>query len=102
MTTTRPTVATARAMLAVAESGGQSALLAPTEVLASQHLRSIVATLGPASSSPEVIRQLLVAGMDVARINASHGDQAGLAKIIAEVRLQARELGRTVAILFDL
>jgi ATP-dependent DNA helicase RecG len=34
-------------MLAVADSGGQSALLAPTEVLAGQHLRSIVATLGP-------------------------------------------------------
>jgi len=36
-----------RAMLAVADSGGQSALLAPTEVLAAQHFRSIVATLGP-------------------------------------------------------
>ncbi|MET0806089.1 MAG: DEAD/DEAH box helicase, partial [Lacisediminihabitans sp.] len=36
-----------RAMLAVADSGGQSALLAPTEVLAGQHLRSIVKTLGP-------------------------------------------------------
>ncbi len=41
------TLVAIRAMLAVAESGGQSALLAPTEVLASQHLRSIVATLGP-------------------------------------------------------
>ena len=41
------TLVAVRAMLAVAESGGQSALLAPTEVLAAQHLRSIVATLGP-------------------------------------------------------
>jgi ATP-dependent DNA helicase RecG len=41
------TLVALRAMLAVAESGGQSALLAPTEVLAHQHLRSIVATLGP-------------------------------------------------------
>ncbi len=41
------TLVALRAMLAVAESGGQSALLAPTEVLASQHLRSIVAALGP-------------------------------------------------------
>jgi ATP-dependent DNA helicase RecG len=41
------TLVALRAMLAVAESGGQSALLAPTEVLASQHLRSIVQTLGP-------------------------------------------------------
>jgi ATP-dependent DNA helicase RecG len=41
------TLVALRAMLAVAESGGQSALLAPTEVLAGQHLRSIVAALGP-------------------------------------------------------
>lgn len=41
------TLVALRAMLAVADSGGQSAFLAPTEVLAGQHLRSIVATLGP-------------------------------------------------------
>jgi ATP-dependent DNA helicase RecG len=41
------TLVALRAMLAVADSGGQSALLAPTEVLAAQHLRSIVRTLGP-------------------------------------------------------
>ncbi|MFZ2963287.1 MAG: ATP-dependent DNA helicase RecG, partial [Rhodoglobus sp.] len=41
------TLVALRAMLAVAESGGQSALLAPTEVLAAQHLRSIVGVLGP-------------------------------------------------------
>ncbi|WP_291040022.1 ATP-dependent DNA helicase RecG [Herbiconiux sp.] len=41
------TLVAVRAMLAVADSGGQSAMLAPTEVLASQHLRSIVKVLGP-------------------------------------------------------
>lgn len=41
------TLVALRAMLAVADTGGQSALLAPTEVLAAQHLRSIVSTLGP-------------------------------------------------------
>lgn len=41
------TLVAVRAMLTVAENGGQSALLAPTEVLAAQHFRSIVATLGP-------------------------------------------------------
>ncbi|WP_353988131.1 ATP-dependent DNA helicase RecG [Ruicaihuangia caeni] len=41
------TLVALRAMLAVADSGGQAALLAPTEVLAAQHLRSIVASLGP-------------------------------------------------------
>jgi ATP-dependent DNA helicase RecG len=47
-------------MLAVADSGGQSALLAPTEVLASQHLRSIVATLGPDVSAR--LRPVLLTG----------------------------------------
>ncbi|MDN2858922.1 DEAD/DEAH box helicase, partial [Campylobacter coli] len=41
------TLVALRAMLAVADSGGQSALLAPTEVLAAQHLRSIADMLGP-------------------------------------------------------
>jgi ATP-dependent DNA helicase RecG len=45
------TLVALRAMLAVAESGGQSALLAPTEVLAAQHLRSISRTLGPELSA---------------------------------------------------
>ncbi|AAT88847.1 ATP-dependent DNA helicase RecG [Leifsonia xyli subsp. xyli] len=44
------TLVALRAMLAVADSGGQSALLAPTEVLAAQHLRSIAAMLGPGLS----------------------------------------------------
>ncbi|GAA4664974.1 ATP-dependent DNA helicase RecG [Frondihabitans cladoniiphilus] len=54
------TLVALRAMLAVAESGGQSALLAPTEVLASQHLRSIVATLGPDLSAR--LRPVLLTG----------------------------------------
>ncbi|MCU1524474.1 MAG: ATP-dependent helicase RecG, partial [Microbacteriaceae bacterium] len=52
------TLVALRAMLAVADSGGQSALLAPTEVLAGQHLRSIARTLGPdlaASLRPALI-----------------------------------------------
>lgn len=54
------TVVALRAMLAVADSGGQSALLAPTEVLAGQHLRSIVATLGP--DLAERLRPTLITG----------------------------------------
>ncbi|MCU1529934.1 MAG: ATP-dependent helicase RecG [Frondihabitans sp.] len=54
------TLVALRAMLAVAESGGQSALLAPTEVLASQHLRSIVQTLGPDLSAR--LRPVLLTG----------------------------------------
>ena len=54
------TLVALRAMLAVADSGGQSALLAPTEVLASQHLRSIAATLGP--DLAPLVRPTLITG----------------------------------------
>ncbi len=42
----------------------------------------IVCTIGPASSSPDMIARLLEAGMDVARVNMSHGDYVGHAKVI--------------------
>ena len=54
------TLVALRAMLAVADSGGQSALLAPTEVLAGQHLRSIAKTLGPDLAA--VLRPALITG----------------------------------------
>ena len=54
------TLVALRGMLAVAESGGQSALLAPTEVLAGQHLRSIVKTLGPDLAA--LLRPTLITG----------------------------------------
>jgi ATP-dependent DNA helicase RecG len=60
------TLVALRAMLAVAESGGQSALLAPTEVLAAQHLRSITATLGP-DLAARLRPTLLTAQMTVAQ-----------------------------------
>lgn len=62
----------------------------------------IVCTLGPASSSEEVIRRLIRAGMDVARINFSHGDHAGHARAVRLVRTIAQEEGRNVAVLGDL
>ncbi|MGQ9666416.1 MAG: pyruvate kinase [Anaerolineae bacterium] len=62
----------------------------------------IVCTLGPASSSEEIIRRLIRAGMDVARINFSHGDHAGHARAVQLVRTIAQEEGRNVAILGDL
>ena len=54
------TLVAVRAMLTVAQSGGQSALLAPTEVLAAQHLRSIVAVLGPDRAAR--VRPVLLTG----------------------------------------
>ncbi len=62
----------------------------------------IVCTLGPASSTPEVIRSLIEAGLDVARINFSHGTHEQHAQTIAIVREIAVELGRPVAVLGDL
>ena len=62
----------------------------------------IVCTLGPASSSRETIRALVEAGLNVARINFSHGTHAQHADVITSVREVAAELGRPVAILGDL
>ncbi|MBL8511465.1 MAG: pyruvate kinase, partial [Betaproteobacteria bacterium] len=62
----------------------------------------IVATLGPASSSPDVLERLIAAGVDVVRMNFSHGtaeDHMNRAKIVRDV---AAKLDRTVAILADL
>ncbi|RRR71759.1 MAG: pyruvate kinase [Candidatus Viridilinea halotolerans] len=62
----------------------------------------IVATLGPASSSPERIAGLIRAGMNVARLNFSHGSHSDHAQLIARVRQAAVEAGRPIAILQDL
>jgi len=62
----------------------------------------IVCTLGPASSTPEVIHDLVRAGMDVARINMSHGTQDGHREVIRLVREAASRAGRPVAVLADL
>jgi len=62
----------------------------------------IVCTIGPASSSPELIQQLIEAGMDVARLNFSHGTQENHARVIAHIREISARLGRPVAILQDL
>jgi pyruvate kinase len=62
----------------------------------------IVCTLGPATASPEMIRRLVGAGMDVARLNFSHGDHASHRQLMAEIRAASAELGRPVGILQDL
>ncbi|MGE5219388.1 MAG: pyruvate kinase [Chloroflexota bacterium] len=62
----------------------------------------IVCTIGPASSSDPVLAGLIRAGMDVARLNFSHGDYAFHHRVIRKIRNLERKLGRQVAILQDL
>jgi len=62
----------------------------------------IVATLGPASSTPEVFRQLVRAGADVARLNFSHGSHSQKAELIAMVRKVSQEERKPICILADL
>jgi pyruvate kinase len=62
----------------------------------------ILATLGPASSSPEMIRALVEAGADAFRINMSHGSQAEKAKLVETIRALEKSLHRPMTIVFDL
>jgi pyruvate kinase len=66
------------------------------------HKTKIVATIGPASESPEMLERLIRAGLNVARLNFSHGDFAGHAERIARIRAAAKATGRRVAIMADL
>ncbi len=75
----------------------------PTETRKDMHRATkIVATIGPASTSPDVLLQMLQAGLDVVRFNFSHGtadDHRQRAEIVREA---ARQVGREVAIMADL
>jgi pyruvate kinase len=62
----------------------------------------IVCTIGPASNSPEIIEQLILAGMNIARINFSHGDLKEHLKVIETIRSASLKLDRRVAIMADL
>src|SRR5690349_4357158 len=62
----------------------------------------IVCTLGPAVNTPEQIRALVEAGMDVARLNLSHGSYADHEKVYRMVREASDQVGRSVAVLVDL
>ena len=62
----------------------------------------IVATIGPATASPQMLRRLIVAGLDVARINFSHGDPKEHVVTMRRIREIAARCGRTVASLADL
>ena len=67
-----------------------------------QRATKIVATLGPASSTQDVLNRMLAAGVDVVRLNFSHGAAADHEERARLVRDAARSLGREVAIMADL
>ena len=62
----------------------------------------IVCTIGPATSEEPMIERLVAAGMDVARVNCSHGDPAELEALVRAVRAVEKRLDRPLAILADL
>lgn len=62
----------------------------------------IVATIGPASNSPEMIRKLVMEGVNVFRLNFSHGDQDAHAAVIQHILQLNKELGTHIGILADL
>jgi pyruvate kinase len=62
----------------------------------------VLATLGPASNTPEMIAQLFQAGADAFRINMSHGDQASKVAVIQAIRGLEKQFGRASTILADL
>ena len=62
----------------------------------------ILATLGPASSKPDMIRKLMVAGADAFRINMSHGTHEQKAKLVEAIRSLEKEMKRPTTIMFDL
>lgn len=73
----------------------------PTPAQRQSHTK-IVATLGPASSSPQMLRELILAGADVFRINTAHGSREQHQRALDLVRQASQETGTVVAVLVDL
>lgn len=61
----------------------------------------IICTIGPSTDSPEMIQRLIEEGMNVARLNMSHGDEASHAKAVKSIRTAARKLHLPVAVMVD-
>jgi len=66
------------------------------------HRTKIVATIGPASNSPEVLKQMIGAGMNVARLNFSHGSYEDHARVVTLLRQISQELDNPITLLQDL
>lgn len=66
------------------------------------HKTKIVCTIGPASESREVMERMILAGMDIARLNFSHGDFAAHGRVIENLRTASKAVGRRIALMADL
>jgi len=66
------------------------------------HKTKIICTIGPASESPDVLKEMALAGMDIARLNFSHGSFSDHARVIAALRRLSEEMGRPITLLADL
>jgi len=62
----------------------------------------IICTIGPATSDEKMLRRLAEAGMDVARLNMSHGDHASHKRVIDTIKAIRKDCGRRIAILMDI
>src|SRR5271165_5885612 len=82
--------------------GGPRRAAPATDTLPSMRRTKIVATIGPASREPDTLLRMVEAGMDVARLNYSHGTLDEHAETIRAVRDAAGRAGRPIAILQDL
>ncbi|NYF77751.1 pyruvate kinase [Granulicella arctica] len=94
----------AKTAIAAAVAEPSTAIASSDTFTAQGHIRraKIVATLGPACSTEPVFRELVRAGLDVARLNFSHGSHEQKAELIRMVRKVSREEGKPICILADL
>src|SRR5690348_18014604 len=74
----------------------------PSTTTAESRHAKIVCTLGPATDNSEVLAALLNAGMDIARLNFSHGSHSEHARRLRMLRKVSNECGRAVAVMQDL
>src|SRR4030095_6743210 len=74
---------------------------APEPVSLPPNKTRIVATIGPASNSPDVLERMILAGMNVARLNFSHGEFATHQQNILNLRAAAQASGRPLALQAD-
>jgi pyruvate kinase len=68
----------------------------------SRRRAKIIATIGPSSNSPEMLEKMILAGMDAARVNMSHGTYEAHEQSIKNIRAASEKVGREIAILLDL